>query len=352
MVNSSVPVPPDRRALIDEAAGVTKFKAKRKLAESRLQAAEKNLSRVNDILVEVERQRNSLRRQAGKARRYREVRKRLREVLGAVFSTRAEILIQGQERVGAALAGISSEGERLETRVRELDGEVHRSRQGVETGEKRLEATRETQVVTKLELEKAHQRIERFQDQVKSLEERSRELIAEKDRVASDLGVRQAEIEASARKLAEADQSLAEARAKLGAAEENLEATRKLRTRAEATIERLRNRRFDIVGREAEIGNELSGKEDLLRRLERQVERVKGEEEEALLEAEECRARLEAAQLEHSSRQSEISRLRLERERVGTELDTVSSEHVEAFDLAAEARIAGGGDPPQARNDS
>src|SRR5206468_2585037 len=49
--------PSDRRALIEEAAGVTKFKAKRKLAESRLEAARQNLSRVNDILAEVDRQR-------------------------------------------------------------------------------------------------------------------------------------------------------------------------------------------------------------------------------------------------------------------------------------------------------
>ena len=330
--------PSDRRTLIEEAAGVTKFKAKRKLAESRLGAAENNLSRVNDILVEVERQRNSLRRQAGKARRYREVRKRMREVLGAVFSTRAEILIEGQERVTEALAGISSEGERLEARARELDSEVHRSREGVETEEKRLEATRETQVVTKLELEKAHQRIERFQDQVKALEERSRELIAEKDRVTSDLNVRQAEIEASVGRLAQVDENLAEAGAKLRTAEETLEATRKLRTEAEDAIERLRNRRFDIVGREAEIGNEPTGKKELLQRLERQVERVKGEEEDALIATEECRAKLEAAQLEHSSRQSEISRLALERDRVGTELDAVSSKHVEAQELAVEAR--------------
>ena len=61
--------PMDRRALIEEAAGITKFKAKRKLAESRLEAARLNLSRVNDILAEVDRQRNSLKRQAGKARR-------------------------------------------------------------------------------------------------------------------------------------------------------------------------------------------------------------------------------------------------------------------------------------------
>ena len=67
----------DRRALIEEAAGVTKFKAKRKLAESRLEAARLNLSRVNDILAEVDRQRNSLKRQAGKARRFIELRNRM-----------------------------------------------------------------------------------------------------------------------------------------------------------------------------------------------------------------------------------------------------------------------------------
>src|SRR5215467_5771332 len=69
--------PTDRRGLIEEAAGITKFKAKRKLAESRLEAARLNLSRVNEILAEVDRQRNSLKRQAGKARRFIELRRRM-----------------------------------------------------------------------------------------------------------------------------------------------------------------------------------------------------------------------------------------------------------------------------------
>src|SRR5438477_1033982 len=111
--------PTDRRGLIEEAAGITKFKAKRKLAESRLEAARVNLSRVNDILAEVDRQRNSLKRQAGKARRFIELRNRMRTILGAVFSTRAEMLIDQQERVEGALASIGDEGKRLE---REIEG--------------------------------------------------------------------------------------------------------------------------------------------------------------------------------------------------------------------------------------
>jgi chromosome segregation protein len=77
--------PTDRRTLIEEAAGITKFKAKRKLAESRLEAARQNLSRVNDILAEVDRQRNSLKRQAGKARRFIELRNRMRHIRPRCF---------------------------------------------------------------------------------------------------------------------------------------------------------------------------------------------------------------------------------------------------------------------------
>jgi chromosome segregation protein len=65
--------PADRRVLIEEAAGIMKFKTKRKAALSKLDASEQNLLRVRDVIAEVERQRNSLKRQANKAERYKEL---------------------------------------------------------------------------------------------------------------------------------------------------------------------------------------------------------------------------------------------------------------------------------------
>src|SRR5206468_12978776 len=124
--------PMDRRALIEEAAGITKFKAKRRLAESRLEAARQNLSRVHDILVEVDRQRNSLKRQAGKARRYIELRDRMREILSAVFSTRAEMMVHHQETVEAALASMGEEGHHLESEIERLIGCGHQRREAVQ----------------------------------------------------------------------------------------------------------------------------------------------------------------------------------------------------------------------------
>ncbi len=59
--------PTDRRQLIEEAAGVTKYKSRRRAAELKLEAAQQNLTRVDDIVFEVEKQRGVLKRQAAKA---------------------------------------------------------------------------------------------------------------------------------------------------------------------------------------------------------------------------------------------------------------------------------------------
>src|SRR6476469_3360849 len=72
--------PEDRRFLIEEAAGITKYKAKKKAAEKKMDATRQNLLRVSDVVVEIEKQLASLRRQAQKAERYREYKAELKDL--------------------------------------------------------------------------------------------------------------------------------------------------------------------------------------------------------------------------------------------------------------------------------
>ena len=65
--------PADRRVLIEEAAGIMKYKTKRRAAGNKLESTAQNLLRIRDVIAEVERQRNSLKRQANKAERYKQL---------------------------------------------------------------------------------------------------------------------------------------------------------------------------------------------------------------------------------------------------------------------------------------
>ena len=84
--------PMERRAIIEEAAGITKFKTKKRLSEAKLESSKLNLARVNDIVVEVEKQLGSLKRQAAKARRYAEIREQMRGIVRQMLAGKAREL--------------------------------------------------------------------------------------------------------------------------------------------------------------------------------------------------------------------------------------------------------------------
>jgi chromosome segregation protein len=133
--------PMERRAIIEEAAGVTKFKTKKRLAEAKLESSKLNLARVNDIVVEVEKQLGSLKRQASKARRYAEIRDQMRGIVRQMLAGKARELDAEAERIAKQLAELTAaetqhaqtiqqqEGEQdsLNQRIYELDAEIRQN---------------------------------------------------------------------------------------------------------------------------------------------------------------------------------------------------------------------------------
>ena len=99
--------PHDRRAIIEEAAGITRFKNKKRLAELRLESSKQNLARVDDIFEEVTRQMNSLKRQASKAERFAAVRDELRARLRVVLASRMALMDQERARLELEIASFA-----------------------------------------------------------------------------------------------------------------------------------------------------------------------------------------------------------------------------------------------------
>ncbi len=98
--------PADRRNLIEEAAGISKFRTRQRAAEARLESAKTNLGRISDIVSEVEKQANSLRRQAGKTRRFKilqeEFRVLLRQLYAAEGTHLTRLVVELKELLGSA----------------------------------------------------------------------------------------------------------------------------------------------------------------------------------------------------------------------------------------------------------
>ena len=185
--------PMDRRAIIEEAAGITMYKTKRRLAETKLEASKINLSRVNDIFVEVEKQLASLKRQASKARRYAELREQMRGLLRIVLASKAEHLDIEAARLEKLLRDMDAAEERESRSVHELEAEQERLSARTYDLDAELRQTQNLLGQTALDLDRAENRITFNREQVAQLESRASQLafeIEQAERQAADLAAR------------------------------------------------------------------------------------------------------------------------------------------------------------------
>ena len=283
--------PQDRRGVIEEAAGITKFKTRKRLSEAKLEGAKQNLARVYDILEEVTRQVNSLKRQASKTKRYHELKADLETRLRLVLSGKYRLLERDAAKTAIDLNLAANELKTLTDEVSEREQEHQRRQQACYQIEHAL--TEERQKLSDLNVEATRTR-GRLESQVResgAMEQR----IAQAEKESQDLGVRldalDQEIAAHQKNVATFEEQIAQARGRMqeiNLQRESLQA--KVREREKA-IEAGRQVILRLLGEASTLKNQLAQIEEYLAGIERESARSQREEQVATGEIE----RLEVA---------------------------------------------------------
>ena len=269
--------PHDRRAIIEEAAGITRFKTKKRLAELRLEQARQNLARVNDIFEEVTRQMGSLKRQAAKAERYGALRDELRARLRIVLASKVAQMDAAHAALEAEIAALTVEIDeragKLETLEAEHSTDVSR---GYELDAASKESSSQASQ-SAVELERAATRLAANQERVAELESRLSAGAAELEQGRQQLESLKVERESQRAFLASAATEAAsfreEAQARQQQAREAVQAVSAAEQRAEAQ----RRQTMQLLSQVGSVRNQSAQAEESLVSLNREAERLAAE---------------------------------------------------------------------------
>jgi chromosome segregation protein len=239
--------PTDRRQLIEEAAGVTRYKSRRRAAELKLEAARQNLTRIDDIVFEVEKQRGTLKRQAGKARRYQKLRDELRRCEKVLLARKYRQLAETIASVRAQLAEARTSESAAAAQVAEVEANLSRLRIELVEAESRSTATREAAHACELTINRQQQQIAFDDEQVRTLDGRISAVIAEAAALDARREPARAALEGRRAAAADANTERDRAAAALAAGSDAYESAHREIEGLEADVEAARSEVFSAI---------------------------------------------------------------------------------------------------------
>jgi chromosome segregation protein len=332
--------PTDRRMLIEEAAGVTKYKARRRAAELKLDASQQNLTRIDDIVFEVEKQRGVLKRQSAKARRYQRLRDELRRWERVQIARRQRVLAQAIASAESRIVQIRETEVTTSGHLAQLESDLERLRLELVQLESSARSARESAHAHEVEIGRLEQRIQNDDEQVTSLGRRATDAASEID----TLGARRAPAaEAAAAKQQDAAQAARDregAASRLEAANEAQAAVQSVLDGLEADVEAARSEQFAAASAASALQHAIESALSARERVSRDIDRWSTEASDLDIEATRARADRESASGSlatartklsevtgaRSAREAELTGLKAERERAGVVLREAEQE--------------------------
>ncbi|MFC1668225.1 chromosome segregation protein SMC [Chlamydiota bacterium] len=162
--------PEDRRFVFEEAAGISKYKAKKKESLSKLESVETNLSRISDIIKEVKRQKGSLERQAGRARRYKEYKDELKSLEIYIAQEEHKKLENELSGIQKKKRGIQSSQDTANTELSSLKSEMVLIEQDIDDLSQELNSLHNKKIQLEYTANTNKQHITNYSNQIQELE--------------------------------------------------------------------------------------------------------------------------------------------------------------------------------------
>ncbi len=321
----------ERRGLFEEAAGIGKYKDRRKEASRGLERAEVDLQRLEDLIGEVQSKVRSLARQKGKAERYRELRKRRLDLELTLARAQLEELGVRLQRIRRRLSGDLERDEGLKAQIATAESELERLRIAqLEKEKARSEATRKVEEL-KNELVRwerelavaeegagyAERRVEQISGEraearraFEESEERSRELVERRGSLDSELATLTKEVEAHSERSERAREALTQAREALGEVEGQERAVARRIAQLQGDADAAQARQAELEERIGLLGAELQEARDALTEAASQGDLFTDRLEGLRKGLEEARSKLDATRREVGDAREALDRAR------------------------------------------
>ncbi|MFO7936985.1 MAG: chromosome segregation protein SMC [Kiritimatiellia bacterium] len=325
--------PEDRRAVFEEAAGITKFKADRKEALRKIEHTDSNLTRLSDVIREVKRQINTLQRQAGKARKYKVLRDQLRSF--DIFLTRRRLadldirirklqesidelndrievyndfVTESEEESARIHAAISETEERiadLTEKATKADNEYVRAQEFIKVNHQRIEEYKAWAERDGLEITETRNQIEQLKMQMESLEQKR--LLVEKasEEERKQLEEAQKLFNEHESRIIETRTALQEMRRASVECEQNTAETQN-------RLSEIENKQRELIMKRERLTSEQKQVAENLDTFEKNCESIKGNLDRFIDEREAVKARLEALELDSEQTSRELRQLEAE----------------------------------------
>ena len=321
--------PADRRQLIEEAAGITKYRSRRRAAELKLEAAQQNLVRIDDIVFEVEKQRGALKRQAAKARRYGRLREEYRRWEKVLFARRYRDLAASIESARTRLAMARDRESAALGHLAEVEADMARLRIEQAESDARSARIREDAHTRELDINRRQQQQEFNRQQIETLDGRATEIAAEIQDLESRREPARVALESRRDAAIEIEKTRDEAGGVLASATDEHAAAQSAIEGLETVVEEIRADLFRAVNAAMTVRHVIEHTSTQHERVGEQLARLDVEQDDVRREGEKVDADAVAAEAARNQSRTALERIALDLAERRTLLDAARSEHDE-----------------------